>query len=156
AGPSGRRRAEQLRPGDLLLLLRGLLRVHVLLLLRAGRQRGPARDVPPARPGPGRRRRRRPPERPAEAGRDRGERPGPRRQGGRTQHQDHRLRVVSREPAGGSARPPARRARVLWLIKGLGPGGAERLLVAAAPFVDRERFEVEACYLLPWKNHLVG
>jgi glycosyltransferase involved in cell wall biosynthesis len=49
--------------------------------------------------------------------------------------------------------PPA---RVLWLIKGLGPGGAERLLVSAAPYVDRERFEVEAAYLLPWKDHLVA
>jgi len=46
-------------------------------------------------------------------------------------------------------------ARVLWLIKGLGPGGAERLLVTQAPYVDRERFAVEACYLLPWKDHLV-
>lgn len=44
--------------------------------------------------------------------------------------------------------------RVLWLIKGLGPGGAERLLVSAAPHVDRERFSYEACYLLPWKDHL--
>jgi glycosyltransferase involved in cell wall biosynthesis len=44
---------------------------------------------------------------------------------------------------------------VLWLIKGLGPGGAERLLVAAAAHVDRERFSYQAAYLLPWKNHLV-
>jgi glycosyltransferase involved in cell wall biosynthesis len=45
--------------------------------------------------------------------------------------------------------------RVLWLTKGLGPGGAERLLVeqaaARAPAV-----ECEAAYLLPWKQHLVG
>lgn len=46
--------------------------------------------------------------------------------------------------------------RVLWLIKGLGPGGAERLLVAAARHVDTDRFRYEACYLLPWKDHLVG
>ena len=45
--------------------------------------------------------------------------------------------------------------RVLLLTKGLGPGGAERLLVeqagARAPGVD-----YEAAYLLPWKQHLVG
>jgi glycosyltransferase involved in cell wall biosynthesis len=46
-------------------------------------------------------------------------------------------------------------ARVLWLIKGLGPGGAERLLVESARFVDRDRFQVRAAYLLPWKDHLV-
>jgi glycosyltransferase involved in cell wall biosynthesis len=49
-----------------------------------------------------------------------------------------------------------RRIRVLWLIKGLGPGGAERLLVSAASLHDRRRFEIEVAYLLPWKNHLVG
>jgi glycosyltransferase involved in cell wall biosynthesis len=48
-----------------------------------------------------------------------------------------------------------RRLRVLWLIKGLGPGGAERLLVSAAGHIDRDRFDVEAAYLLPWKDHLV-
>ncbi len=46
--------------------------------------------------------------------------------------------------------------RVLWLIKGLGPGGAEHLLVAAARTRDRERFAVEAAYLLPWKDALVA
>ena len=46
--------------------------------------------------------------------------------------------------------------RVLWLIKGLGPGGAEHLLVAAARTRDREQFAVEAAYLLPWKDALVG
>ena len=47
-------------------------------------------------------------------------------------------------------------ARVLWLIKGLGPGGAERLLVESAGFVDRDDFEVTVCYLLPWKDQLAG
>ncbi len=46
--------------------------------------------------------------------------------------------------------------KVLWLIKGLGPGGAEHLLVAAARTRDRERFTVEAAYLLPWKDALVA
>ena len=53
---------------------------------------------------------------------------------------------------------PARRfapARVLWLIKGLGIGGAERLLALAAPYLDRDRFEYQAAFLVPWKNALV-
>jgi glycosyltransferase involved in cell wall biosynthesis len=45
--------------------------------------------------------------------------------------------------------------KVLWLIKGLGPGGAERLLVAAATAHDRDAFTFEVAYLLPWKHHLV-
>jgi glycosyltransferase involved in cell wall biosynthesis len=45
--------------------------------------------------------------------------------------------------------------RVLWLIKGLGPGGAEHLLVAAARARDRSLVSVEAAYLLPWKDALV-
>jgi glycosyltransferase involved in cell wall biosynthesis len=44
--------------------------------------------------------------------------------------------------------------RVLWLVKGLGPGGAERLLVAAAAHRDRSRFAVTCAYLLPWKRQL--
>ena len=50
---------------------------------------------------------------------------------------------------------PARRIRVLWLTKGLGPGGTERLLVEHAAAGDRDGFEYEAAYLLPWKDHLV-
>lgn len=46
--------------------------------------------------------------------------------------------------------------RVLWLTKGLGPGGAERLLVAAAGAHDRVAFSFRVDYLLPWKDHLVG
>ena len=48
-----------------------------------------------------------------------------------------------------------RPARVLWAIKGLGPGGAERLLVSAARVHDPERYEFETAYLLPWKDALV-
>jgi len=47
------------------------------------------------------------------------------------------------------------RIRVLWLIKGLGPGGAERLLVAAAAARDRDQFDCQAVYLLAHKNQLV-
>src|SRR5688500_4406262 len=50
-------------------------------------------------------------------------------------------------------RPPI---RVLWLTKGLGPGGAERLLVSFAGIADRTRFDLRAAYLLPWKDHLVA
>lgn len=46
--------------------------------------------------------------------------------------------------------------RVLWLIKGLGPGGAERLLVSVAQVRDRSAFDYDVAYLLPWKDHLVG
>jgi glycosyltransferase involved in cell wall biosynthesis len=45
--------------------------------------------------------------------------------------------------------------RILILIKGLGRGGAEQLLVNAAPYLDTERFHYEFAYLLPWKNALV-
>lgn len=47
------------------------------------------------------------------------------------------------------------RARVLHLIKGLGLGGAERLLERAAPHFDRREFEYHVGYLVPWKNALV-
>jgi glycosyltransferase involved in cell wall biosynthesis len=44
--------------------------------------------------------------------------------------------------------------RVLWLIKGLGMGGAEQLLVSSARVADHERFKYEAAYVLPRKNAL--
>jgi glycosyltransferase involved in cell wall biosynthesis len=44
----------------------------------------------------------------------------------------------------------------LWLVKGLGPGGAERLLVAAAGHHDRDAFEITCAYLLPWKQQLAA
>src|SRR5690348_4703327 len=46
--------------------------------------------------------------------------------------------------------------RVRWLIKGLGPGGAEHLLVAAAARHDRSAVSLDVDYLLPWKDALVG
>jgi glycosyltransferase involved in cell wall biosynthesis len=45
--------------------------------------------------------------------------------------------------------------RVLWLIKGLGPGGAERLLVEHATTGNHLACTYEAAYLLDWKQHLV-
>lgn len=48
------------------------------------------------------------------------------------------------------------RKRVLILIKGLGRGGAEQLLVSAAPFLDASRFDYRIAYLLPGKDALVG
>lgn len=47
-------------------------------------------------------------------------------------------------------------SRILILIKGLGRGGAEQLLVNASPYLDRSRFDYQVAYLLPWKNALVG
>ena len=46
--------------------------------------------------------------------------------------------------------------RVLWLIKGLGMGGAERLLVETAHLADRSRFTFDVAYLLGHKDQLCG
>lgn len=46
-------------------------------------------------------------------------------------------------------------AKVLWLIKGLGLGGAERLVATMASRFDREAFRIEVAYLLPWKDAVV-
>jgi glycosyltransferase involved in cell wall biosynthesis len=46
-------------------------------------------------------------------------------------------------------------ARILVLIKGLGVGGAEKLLSEGARYWDRERFEYHVGYALPWKDQLV-
>ena len=45
--------------------------------------------------------------------------------------------------------------RVLWLAKGLGPGGMERLLVHHARFADRDRFHYTAAYLVDRPNSVV-
>ena len=45
--------------------------------------------------------------------------------------------------------------RVLWLINGLGPGGAERLLVEQAHQSDHREFHYEVAYVLDWKQRLV-
>ena len=46
--------------------------------------------------------------------------------------------------------------RVLWLAKGLGPGGMERLLLTHAAAGDRERFEYSAAYLVERPNSLIA
>ncbi|HVR32617.1 MAG TPA: glycosyltransferase [Acidimicrobiia bacterium] len=45
---------------------------------------------------------------------------------------------------------------VLVLIKGLGIGGAERLISEGARFWDRQAFDYRVAYLLPWKDQLVS
>jgi glycosyltransferase involved in cell wall biosynthesis len=47
------------------------------------------------------------------------------------------------------------RVRILWLIKGLGPGGTETLLAAAAAARDTEDFEYSVGYVVPEKTALV-
>lgn len=64
---------------------------------------------------------------------------------------DPDLELGTTPPAAG---PPSR-TRVLWLIKGLGAGGAETLLVLWAKVRDRRRFSYEVAYLLPRKAALV-
>jgi glycosyltransferase involved in cell wall biosynthesis len=47
------------------------------------------------------------------------------------------------------------KAKILLLIKSLGLGGAERLLVDSLPYLDQKRFAYEVAYLVPWKATLV-
>lgn len=49
-----------------------------------------------------------------------------------------------------------RRKPILTLIKGLGIGGAERLLAAGAPFWDQQTFDYHVAYVLPWKDQLAA
>lgn len=46
--------------------------------------------------------------------------------------------------------------KVVFLIKGLGRGGAEQLLVSTVRHADRSRFSFRVAYLLPWKDALVA
>jgi glycosyltransferase involved in cell wall biosynthesis len=59
-------------------------------------------------------------------------------------------------PVARDAPAPDGRVRLLWLIKGLDPGGAELLLTLAARMRDRDRFRYEVAYTLPWRRALVG
>jgi len=47
------------------------------------------------------------------------------------------------------------RATVLVLIKGLGIGGAEKLISEGSAYWDRDRFDYHVAYVLPWKDQLV-
>jgi glycosyltransferase involved in cell wall biosynthesis len=53
---------------------------------------------------------------------------------------------------GASGRP----LKVLWVIKGLGAGGAEQLLVQSARYRDRNRVEPAVAYLMPEKSTLAA
>jgi L-malate glycosyltransferase len=55
-----------------------------------------------------------------------------------------------------SAARPDSTVRVLWLLKGLGPGGAERLVAQSARLRTRDRVHGRVAYLLPWKDTLAG
>ncbi|MEZ5181033.1 MAG: glycosyltransferase [Acidimicrobiales bacterium] len=46
--------------------------------------------------------------------------------------------------------------QVLWLLKGLGPGGAERVVLLSARRRRRGEVEGVVAHLLPHKDHLVG
>lgn len=48
------------------------------------------------------------------------------------------------------------RVRVLWLTKGLGRGGVERLIASSIRHFDHERFAVEVAYILPRKDACVA
>ena len=48
------------------------------------------------------------------------------------------------------------RPTILVLIKGLGIGGAERLIADGAAFWNREAYDYRVAYVLPWKDQVVG
>lgn len=48
------------------------------------------------------------------------------------------------------------RPRILVVIKGMGIGGAERLLADGSRFWNHDRFDYRLAYLLPWKDSLVS
>jgi glycosyltransferase involved in cell wall biosynthesis len=57
--------------------------------------------------------------------------------------------------APGSDAGPTRKVRVLWVAKGLGPGGMEQLLLTHARLGDRDRIEYLAAYVVPRPNSIV-
>lgn len=44
---------------------------------------------------------------------------------------------------------------MLWAVKGIGAGGAERLLVSFAALADHDCFRYDAAHVIPWKTALV-
>lgn len=61
----------------------------------------------------------------------------------------------SRQDVSGPELRAQRRLRVLFVIKTLGPGGAERLLVNHARVGDHAEFDYEVAFLWAWLDHLV-
>ena len=47
------------------------------------------------------------------------------------------------------------RTKVMWFIKGLGTGGAERLLTTSIPYIDRNRFDYEVAFCVASQSDLV-
>jgi glycosyltransferase involved in cell wall biosynthesis len=45
--------------------------------------------------------------------------------------------------------------RILWVMKGLGRGGAERLVATSVRHFDPQRYLLEVAYVLPWKDAFV-
>lgn len=54
------------------------------------------------------------------------------------------------------SQPLARKPSILWLIKGLGPGGAETLLVSMAPALLAQGFEISCAFTETTKDQLVS
>lgn len=46
--------------------------------------------------------------------------------------------------------------RIVVLVKGLGIGGAERLIASGSAYWDTDRFDYHVVYVLPWKDALVA
>jgi len=66
----------------------------------------------------------------------------------------HTSRAMS-QPEGSPTTTRAAIPRVLVLIKGLGPGGAERLVTLHARLRDENAYECHVAYLLAWKDAFV-
>ena len=47
------------------------------------------------------------------------------------------------------------KTKIIWLIDGLGPGGAEQLMTSLLNFFDRERFEMRVCALQDRGSNLI-
>lgn len=66
------------------------------------------------------------------------------------------MAVTGSRDAGRVHRRSTAQVRVLWLIKGLGRGGAEQLLLSSLAYLDRQRVEVSVAYLVPEKDALAA
>src|SRR5205814_1308695 len=66
-----------------------------------------------------------------------------------------RERLVDRGPGQPGKQEGFRVKNILLLIKGLGRGGAEQILVSSARYGDPGKFRYEVAYLLPQKDAFV-